>query len=150
MMKDLAKSFILRWLFKTIYFLGLTFLLPFLLTKNIPTQIGMLRAGPPLLFTLAILFIFVGFLGIFYTRKEVPKTLSNIGWITIFPGLLGVVVSILGKDFVIKIIEHYLNIELIRTIIIGTLDKASSQVWILTASYLVIGVGLIVWSRKIR
>ena len=149
-MKHIAKRLVLQWIFGTIYFLGLTFLLPFLLTRNIPTEIGALHSGPTILFTVAIFLVLIGFIGMFYAKHDIPNTLSTLGRVTLMPGLIGVVVSLTGKDFVVQIIERWLNIDPIRSIIMSTLDRASSQVWILTVSYIVVGVALFIWSKKMR
>lgn len=140
----------MQWVFGTIYFLGLTFLLPFLLTKNIPTEIGALQSGPPILFAIAIFLVFIGFLGMFYAKHDIPETLSTLGRITLMPGLIGIIISLTGKEFVINLIEKWFNLGPVNVIVTNTLDRASSQVWILTLSYIIIGIGLFYWSKKMN
>ena len=148
MMKEFAKNLVLQWIFGTLYFFGLTFLLAFLLTKSIPAQLGMFKSAHQVLLVVSISMVIIGLFGMLYSKHDFTKTLSALGRATLVPGLLGVIISITGKDIVIKMVERSINIKPIKELLILSLDKASSQVWMLTLSYIVIGISLYIVSKK--
>ena len=121
------------WLLSLVYVSGLTLLFPFLYFIALP--------GPTssTLLALAVILILFSFFGFAWNKGRISTALKSLGRITLIPGLIGVFFSILGKEFVIALIQPRVSAAVLDVALLYV-NRAVPKVQTLTIAYMILGV----------
>jgi len=143
------KKFILIQLYNTIYITALTALVPILFTFELPSQIFIVNFSPLIALTVAIIGAIVGVIGLYKVYQDLKKTLFSLGILTMVPGIMALVLVLIGKPFIIIIFKIVRNSDpFIEKIIFTSIERAALGIGALAFSYIVIGSALVILSKK--
>ncbi|MBU1704326.1 MAG: hypothetical protein KJ922_03100, partial [Nanoarchaeota archaeon] len=115
MARGKKRRFIKRRLFdigsSASYILGLSGMVPFILSMDIQNQFGRLPFAPFYIVLLSLMLVALGiFIQYRFLRdKKIGKTISSVGRMTFFPGLAIIIFMLFGTGFLIKLAEQLFN-----------------------------------------
>lgn len=142
---------ILKPVFAFLYILGLSFIIPFLLSIKLPEEIVMEYSRYFFNFNyiyVAIILIAISVIGTYYLKMDLGKTCRSLAYYSLVPVFLSLITSIFGKELFISFLPEYTK-EL-EPIIMGYINSKIPKLWILTISYVVLGIVLYFIGRKLR
>lgn len=125
-----------------VYFTGLTLLLPILPFVLSPAEFVRARWT----FALAIFWIFLSFLIIYFFTSSKKQALRNLGFMTIIPGFIAVIFSFLGKQRTAELLSQASRISLVTSWIEAYVPSA----WMLAGVYIILGCVLWYLSEKLK
>lgn len=147
-MLDFFKKYIYTLFFRSLYFLGLTLLLPYILAVNAQFEISYFN--PNTLLIVAISLITIGIVGMYFNKRSWKKTFFSLSLLTLIPGILSLLVILYGKSFILTLFEKsIISIEQFKPLIDAYLDRLP-HLWILSISYILVGVALFFVGKKCR
>ncbi len=90
----------------------------------------------------------ISIIGTLYIRESLAKTFKSLAYYSLVPGLLSLLTTIFGKDFLINFLTKYTKaLEPVVTVYINT---KIPKLWFLTIAYLLLGVILYFIARKLK
>lgn len=94
---------------------------------------------------LAIFFIISGFLILLLYKKRIDKALISLGMMTLFPGVLALLISFYQKDAFIRWAGSFYGFEKVQPLVESYLQSALPKVNIVVLIYILVGTFLIAW-----
>jgi hypothetical protein len=127
-----------------IYIGGLSMLIPAAFLFVFPQELNLVSAiTSPVLLWVAVGLVVVSFAVTLWHTQGLGKAFKSLGRITFIPGLIGLVMSIFGRDlFLLYFASTVPAFEQLRTILTSYLDNAVPRVRYLTLSFFVLGIVL--------
>jgi hypothetical protein len=126
---------VLEWILSFAYVSGLTLLFPFVYFLSMPGNTS------PTLLAIALGLIGFSFIGFLWLHGGFGHALKCLSKITLIPGMIGVVFSIFGQNFIFAMLPKALPAEAIE-IATMYLEEAIPKIRALTIAYIVLGVFL--------
>jgi hypothetical protein len=127
-----------------VYIGGLSMLIPAAYLYVFPQELNIVSpvTSPAVLWT-AVGMVVVGFFVTLWHTKGLGLAFKSLGRITFIPGLIGLIMSVFGRDLVLLYLAGTIpKFETIRTILTSYLDNAVPRVRYLTMSFFVLGIVL--------
>jgi len=143
-MEKLVPKLIARWVFLFFYFLGLTFLIPSIITLTVPQSLLNISAAPALLVALSIILMVAGIIGMYLLKGEFKRACKSLAWATLFPSAIAIIFLIFGRGFITGISDNY---ELTKPVVEYLLNGVPKTTYLI-ASYLIIAIGWFLLSKK--
>lgn len=138
--KDLAYLAV----FKLMYLAGLTVIIPFVLSIDVPHAVGLWAGTQRALFAFSLFFIGFSFYGVYNEKRQsLSKTLRTMGFMTLIPGGISLFFAIFGKHVLpalYSLISSLPDIERLNDLINVAVENSINRVWYLTMSYIVLGL----------
>ena len=140
-------SLILKPVLAFLFVLGLSFIIPVILSASLPEDITSLYASVSFLIVSVILII-ISVAGTLYISKDIAHMFRNLGLYSIIPGVIAMITTVFGRE--VLVVFFSVNSETLQPIITAYLDARVPKLWILTASYLILGIVLYYIGRKLK
>jgi hypothetical protein len=132
-----------RSIARIFYIAGLTALIPLVPLLLSPHELF----GAKYAFGIALGLIFLGFLIVYWFTDSKKVALSALGWMTLVPGMLAVIFSFMGTRRMANFLAGFGKAS---PLLEGWVETYVPKAWLLAGVYIIIGVGLIYWSEKVR
>ncbi len=126
-----------------VYFTGIAGLLPVMPLFLTPTKIF---AAEKLIW-IPLLLISSSFIVLFIATRSHIRTLRALGWMTLIPGLAGVVFSFVGER---RLIIFLAKLGKVEHLIVHWIDGYVPRMWLLAGVYIIIGVVLVWLSYRLE
>lgn len=130
-----AKRVFWNWVYGTSYVIGLTLIYPFFIWGGTTT----------LSLLISSVFVLFAVVGIYRHERTVAKTIQHLGTITLVPGIVGVLLLVLGKPTLALFLPDGIT-PFVETYIAFAVPRAA----VLTIIYFVLGVILLIVGKKLR
>lgn len=92
-----------RAFFKSCYLIGLSFLIPFVLTYALPAEPEEISYTVPLSFFFVALFlVMLSFYGLLWRHKRLGRTFMSLGFMSLVPGLIAAFVYTIGRQRLVE------------------------------------------------
>jgi len=134
----------------TAYTTGLTLLIPFVALRVQPADLKLVPVGTsPVLLWLAIGLMLAAFIVRLWVSRSLGDSLKALGFLTFLPGLIGIFVWLLGREWLLSRLETTVpKFEDMRPAVELYLDRAVPQVAYLTVGFFVAGVLLLLLGSR--
>ena len=146
-----AKAILIRSFFRSCYLIGLSLLIPFILTYTLPSKDGTGWYNVPLmLFFLSVMLITVAFFGILRKNKNLGKSFVDLGFMSLVPGVIAGFVSTLGMQ---KLVQGVLSLNgngTAMTLLSLYIGRTLPKMKVLVAAYIIIGIFFYLVGTKIK
>ena len=140
--KKVAAHVFIRWVFGTMYVIGLSLLLPFLYFLDVRGKTS------PSLLTVSLVCILVSFIGFAHYTKTMGNALRALGKITLVPGVIAVFLSYVSRSAVIEIIHPRIAAEALLYVA-QFFEHSVPKVHALAFFYILLGGMLYLLGRKV-
>lgn len=134
-----------RFIFRFLYFAGLTFLIPYILSLNIPGKVFFFTGSPHYLLYIALACIIVGIIGIHAIHGDTAAGCKTLGYITLIPILLSLIVLIFGTGIITNIGEKYARLQPLINYWLAGIPNA----WYLLTAYMVIAITWFIVGKRL-
>ena len=133
------------------YTTGLTLLIPFVVLRLQPEDLKLVPVGAsPVLLWVAIGLMTTAFVVRLVVTRSLSDTLKALGMLTFLPGLVGIVVTIFGREWLLnRFADTVPRFQEVRPAVEVELDRAVPQVVYLTVGFFVAGVLLLVLGSRL-
>ncbi len=132
-------GFLVSWIARLLYFSALTVLIPFgalMLSAGLGGIPQAVRAIP----TTALLLVGVSAVILLLYHRNIAATLASLGWMTLLPGLGGLVFLILGKETIIAVLQKlFLGFGLVESMV-GMIEQSLPNLIIFVIGYIILGL----------
>lgn len=126
-----------KYLANILYITGLTILIPLVPIVFSPSELSSARFA----FGVAVLLVISSFFVIYFVTKSKKSAFYNIGFMTLFPGLLAVVFAYIGARRLAIFLGFFQDLS---PFIQEWINKSVPKSWMLSGIYIIIGV-LLIW-----
>ena len=141
-------ALLLRPVFSFLYIIGLSFIIPYLLSTQLPEELATRYSSANFLI-ISIILLLTAIIGTFIIREEeLGKTFKSLGFYSLIPGILSVITALFGKDLLINLLTKY-N-KAFEPLIISYINSKITKLWFLTAAYIVLGIAFYYIGRKLK
>tara|TARA_B100001971_G_C18205316_1_gene547205 strand:+ start:265 stop:711 length:447 start_codon:yes stop_codon:yes gene_type:complete len=135
-------------LFKILYFLGLTLILPYMLAIDAPFDTKYLES--PVMLLVSGLLILIGVIGVHSAKKSWRSTFFSLSIVTFIPGVFSFLVMLYGKSFVLVLFERSIvNLEQLQPLMESYLTRLP-RFGMLSALYIALGIVMFFIGRKMK
>ena len=142
-------SIILRPVLAFLYILGLSFIIPYLLSSQLPEEIAV-KYSSTFFLTGSIILIVISIIITFIIKKEdLGSTLKSLGYYSLVPGILSILTAIFGKELLINFLTKYATTAL-QPVITTYINSKITKLWFLTIAYILLGIILYLIGRKLK
>lgn len=138
-------SILLRPILAFFYIVGLSFIIPFFLSTSLPEEIAV-KYNSIFFLIGSIILISISIIGTLFIKETLSKTLKSLAYYSLIPGLLSILTTIFGKDFLTKIF----NSKTLEPIITAYLNARIPKLWFLAVAYISLGIILYFIGEKIK
>lgn len=138
-------SIILRPILAFLYIIGLSFIIPFFISTSLPEEIAA-KYNSVFFLIGSIILILISIIGTFYIKENLSKTLKSLAYYSLVPGILSILTTVFGKDF----LNNILTSETLQPIITAYLETRVPKLWFLTIAYILLGIILYFMGEKIK
>lgn len=148
-MVNFFKKYIYVRLFKFLYFLGLTLILPYIFLVKPTFEIKFLK--PTFILIAAISLILVGVFGVYSNKKSWKKTFFSLGLLTFIPGIIALLIAIYSEEIILALFKSsMINLKQLKPLIDMYLVKKVPRLWIITIFYIVLGIIMFLAGRRAK
>lgn len=138
-------SLILRPILAFLYILGLSFIIPFLLVTKLPEEIAV-KYNSILFLILSIILLLISVIGTLFIKENLSKTLKSLAYYSLIPGILSLLTTLFGKDFLTNIFTS----KTLEPIITTYINSRVPKLWFLTIAYILLGIILYFLGEKLK
>ncbi|MBS3147390.1 hypothetical protein J4219_00735 [Candidatus Woesearchaeota archaeon] len=136
-----AKFGLVKWIARLFYVAGLTSLIPLIPLLLFPEHLATVKV----LLVFSIAFVCMGFLLLLWYTQSFKRTIFNLGIMTLIPGLLAVIFTVLGEKKLILFVASFGKLSpLIQTYVQNYVPKG----WFLAGTYILLGTLLAYFGEK--
>ncbi|MBD3309628.1 hypothetical protein GF351_00225 [Candidatus Woesearchaeota archaeon] len=146
----LWRDIIFRYFFRFLYITGLTLIVPYLFTSEIPEEIWFMALSQRVILYIAAVLVIISLLGMMWAKKDLGKALQSMGLMTLIPGFISLLVTLYGQDVFMEYITRYEWSTRLEPVINIYLQSSLPKLWILTMSFVVLGVVLFIIGMLMR
>lgn len=145
------RNVVLSYFFRFFYITGLTLIIPYLFTSDIPEEFWFFSNLTQETFLyISIGLIVISLIGMFWAKGNLGRALRSMGYMTLIPGGIAMIVALYGEQVIMRLFEGFAWFEKARPVIGYYLLHSVPKLWMLTISYIVIGVVLFFVGRRMK
>jgi ribose/xylose/arabinose/galactoside ABC-type transport system permease subunit len=137
-----------RYIVAILYEVALASLLPLfglLLTPGFQLDSNFIQA-----IGIAFAFVIGGFLVLLLYKKRIDSALVSLGLMTLFPGVLALVLSYYHGEALLRWVGSIYGVKLLEPVLASYLQSALPKVYILVLVYILVGAFLVAWGLHFR
>jgi hypothetical protein len=135
-----AVELMYRAFFKSCYLVGLSFLIPFILTYALPEAGEEWYKVPLIFFFLALFLVMFSFYGLLWRHKRIGKTFKSLGFMSLVPGLIAAMVATIGRQKLVQAVLAVHGGESTLAALNFYIDRTVPKIKVLVLGYIVIGL----------
>src|SRR3989338_4466458 len=95
-MKKILTNFLSRYVSNLFYLVGISIIIPSVIKYSVPNNIVFRSLPQPLLITVAIICVAIGFIGVYFRKGDLQKSFKTLGFLTIVPAMISAYLLIFG------------------------------------------------------
>jgi len=141
-------GFIVGWVARLLYLSALTVLIPFgalLITSGLSKIPEAIRQVP----ITALALVGVSAIILFLYHHSIAHTLASLGWMTLLPGIGGLLLMLVGREAIFGFISRFFaGFSLIEPLLTAV-QESLPKIWLFAVAYIIIGLMLIHTAGKI-
>ncbi|HZS32835.1 MAG TPA: hypothetical protein VFC42_05605 [Methylomirabilota bacterium] len=133
------------------YTTGLGLLIPFVAVRLLPAELVLVPVGTsPVLLWAASGLVGAAFVLHLWGTRSLGGTLTGLGRLTFVPGVVGILVALLGRDWLLGRLAALPHFAELRPALELYLDRVVPQVLYLTVGFFVAGILLLLAGDRLR
>jgi len=134
-----AKYLAISYVYRTLYLLSLTALIPAVVINAAPTELKFFSATPFTILVVALTILIISIIGMFRLHKTKSEAFIALAWTTGLPGVIALSVSLGARSVISSIVTRIVfDLSRIDPLIDLYIEQAVPQVWFLTMGYVAI------------
>ena len=133
----------IKFLAKVLYLTGLTFLIPLVPIVFNPSVLASVK----FVFAISLLLVISSFLAIYFFTRSKKVAFSQLGFMTLVPGLLAIIFAYIGPRRLALLVGTFQELS---PFVQEWISKYVPKSWLLAGIYIILGVFLIWISQEVK